>query len=88
MEKIIICCKYKGEAQEIIFESEMWTYGCVLTKIAKHFDIKTDHERHAIVARDLLRTNDFDNEFTISSDSDTPPGRIHTLYLNRFARMA
>jgi hypothetical protein len=40
MEKITVHFKYKGEFQEITFEVEEWTYGCVLTQIAKKFDIE------------------------------------------------
>lgn len=84
MEIITVHFKYKGESQEITFEAEKWTYGCVLTQIAKKFDI--DYSRSSIVANALLKTNDFDNEFSISSNMDVPAGRLHTLYLNRFAR--
>ncbi|MBZ6576669.1 hypothetical protein FMJ39_21420 [Klebsiella variicola] len=86
MEIITVHFKYKGESQEITFEAEKWTYGCVLTQIAKKFDIDVDYSRSSIVANALLKTNDFNNEFSISSNMDVPAGRLHTLYLNRFAR--
>lgn len=86
MEKIIVHFKYKGESQKITFEAEKWTYGCVLTQMAKKFDIDADYSRSSIVAKALLKTNDFDNEFSISSNIDVPAERLHTLYLNRFAR--
>ncbi|EPY0410096.1 hypothetical protein M5T07_04020 [Klebsiella pneumoniae] len=86
MEKITVHFKYKGEFQEITFEVEEWTYGCVLTQIAKKFDIDVDYSRSSIVAKALLKTNDFDNEFSISSNMDISAGKLHTLYLNRFAR--
>ena len=50
MEIITVHFKYKGESQEITFEAEKWTYGCVLTQIAKKFDIDVDYSRSSIVA--------------------------------------